>query len=179
MTYQEIPTIQHRGLFSMPCGDLNEKEIQKGKQHTPIKTLKISSISGTFLVAQWLRLCASNAGGTGLIPGQGNKIPHAMWCIQKEIEKKKKFPLFLISILSCPPCSLFQKLHFKKYTDKHKTDAQVYFKRSLFTCYAKKRVQNQRSSERLQLVEISLNSTFPKHHIRTPMTYPLVSMNFY
>lgn len=26
-----------------------------------------------------------------------------MWCIQKEIEKKKKFPLFLISILSCTP----------------------------------------------------------------------------
>lgn len=25
----------------------------------------------------WLRFCTSNAGGTGLIPGQGTKMPHA------------------------------------------------------------------------------------------------------
>ena len=28
---------------------------------------------GTSLVAQWLRLCASNAGGPGSIPGQGTR----------------------------------------------------------------------------------------------------------
>ena len=28
-------------------------------------------------MVQWLRLCASNAGDTGSIPGQGTKIPHA------------------------------------------------------------------------------------------------------
>ena len=28
---------------------------------------------GTFLVVQWLRLCAPNAGGLGLIPGQGTR----------------------------------------------------------------------------------------------------------
>ena len=28
---------------------------------------------------QWLGLHASNAGGAGSIPGQGTKIPHAMW----------------------------------------------------------------------------------------------------
>ena len=33
---------------------------------------------GTSLVVQWLRLRASNAGGKGLIPGQGTKIPHAV-----------------------------------------------------------------------------------------------------
>ena len=38
----------------------------------------------TSLVVQWLRLCASNAGYAGLIPGQGTKIPHAVW------QKKKK-----------------------------------------------------------------------------------------
>ena len=27
----------------------------------------------TFLVAQWIRLCASNAGGPGSIPGQGTR----------------------------------------------------------------------------------------------------------
>ena len=39
---------------------------------------------GTSLVVQWLRLCAPNAGGLGLIHGQGSrfyilqpKIPHA------------------------------------------------------------------------------------------------------
>ena len=30
---------------------------------------------GTSLVIQWLRLCASNTAGMGLIPGQGTKIP--------------------------------------------------------------------------------------------------------
>ena len=41
--------------------------------------------AGTSLVVQWVRLCAPNAGGPGLIPGQGTrslmratmKIPHA------------------------------------------------------------------------------------------------------
>ena len=29
--------------------------------------------TGTSLVVQWLRLCAPNAGGSGLIPGQGTR----------------------------------------------------------------------------------------------------------
>ena len=33
---------------------------------------------GSSLVVQWLNLCASNAGGTGLMPGWGPKIPHAV-----------------------------------------------------------------------------------------------------
>ena len=32
----------------------------------------------------WLRLHASNAGGVGSIPGQGTKIPHAVWHSQKK-----------------------------------------------------------------------------------------------
>ena len=32
--------------------------------------------TGTVLVGQWLRLCASTAGGAGLIPAWGTKIPH-------------------------------------------------------------------------------------------------------
>ena len=32
------------------------------------------------LVGQWLRLCASNAGGVGSIPGWGTKIPHVTEC---------------------------------------------------------------------------------------------------
>ena len=34
--------------------------------------------TGTSLAVQGLRLQASNAGGTGSIPGQGTKIPHAV-----------------------------------------------------------------------------------------------------
>ena len=32
---------------------------------------------GTYLAVQWLRLCGPTAWGTGSIPGQGTKIPHA------------------------------------------------------------------------------------------------------
>ena len=37
----------------------------------------------TLLAVQWLRLQASNAGGTGSIPDQGTKIPHTTWHCQK------------------------------------------------------------------------------------------------
>ena len=39
----------------------------------------------------WLRLCTSNAGGAGLIPGQGTEIPHALWHGQKT-PKNRDFP---------------------------------------------------------------------------------------
>ena len=42
---------------------------------------------GTSLAFQWLRLCASTAGGAGSIPGQGTKILHA---VQSNTKKKKK-----------------------------------------------------------------------------------------
>ena len=38
-------------------------------------------------MVQWLRLCASTAGGLGLIPSWEAKIPHTM---QVEQPKKKK-----------------------------------------------------------------------------------------
>ena len=38
---------------------------------------------GTSLVVQWLRLRAFNAGGVGLIPGRGTKIPHATQVAKK------------------------------------------------------------------------------------------------
>ena len=44
---------------------------------------------GISLVVQWLRLCASNAGYAGSIPGRGIKMPQAILCGQK-IKKKKK-----------------------------------------------------------------------------------------
>ena len=38
-----------------------------------------NTLVGTSLVVQWLRLCTSHAGGTGLIAGQGSRIPHDEW----------------------------------------------------------------------------------------------------
>ena len=44
----------------------------------------------TFLVIQWLRLCASNARGTGSIPGRGSSACHAVQ------PKKNQLPLDII-----------------------------------------------------------------------------------
>ena len=44
---------------------------------------------GTFLVVQWLRLCASTARGMGSIPGHRTKILHATRCSQEGKKTKK------------------------------------------------------------------------------------------
>ena len=44
----------------------------------------------TSLVVQRLRLCTSTAGGTGSIPDQGTKIPHAAQRGKKKKKKKRK-----------------------------------------------------------------------------------------
>ena len=49
-------------------------------------------IQGTSLVAQWLRLCASNAGSTGSNLGWGTKNPCAMWHSYKVKINKMQFP---------------------------------------------------------------------------------------
>ena len=38
---------------------------------------------------QWLRLRVSTAGGTGLIPGQGTKLPQAMRRSEKNLKYNK------------------------------------------------------------------------------------------
>lgn len=54
---------------------------------------------GGFLVVQWLRLCASNAGGLGSIPGGETKTSHATQCDQKK--KKLKFRQVVLGQISC------------------------------------------------------------------------------
>ena len=49
-----------------------------------------AQILGTSLAVQWIQLGASNAGVMGLIPGEGMKIPHAVWCSQIEKRKRKE-----------------------------------------------------------------------------------------
>ena len=45
---------------------------------------------GTSLVGQWLRICASNAGGWGSIPGWGTKIPLRYLKFRKKQNIKQK-----------------------------------------------------------------------------------------
>ena len=45
------------------------------------------SVPRTSLAVQWLRLQASTEGDTGLILGQGTRIPHTTWCGQKKLNK--------------------------------------------------------------------------------------------
>ena len=56
---------------------------------------------GNSLVVQWLGLCASIAGGAGLIPGRGTKIPQAMqavWCDQQQNKAKQLSTVTFFSI---------------------------------------------------------------------------------
>ena len=46
---------------------------------------------GTSLGVQWLTLCTSTAGDSGLIPGQGTKIPH----VEQRGQKIKRILAFL------------------------------------------------------------------------------------
>ena len=41
-------------------------------------------------MVQWLRLHAPNAGGMGLIPGRGTKIPYVVGMGKIKFKKKKK-----------------------------------------------------------------------------------------
>ena len=63
---------------SLPAGPQGQP---KGRVYACKKKQKQTQ---TFLPVQWLRLWALTAGGMGLIPGWGTKIPHAMWCSQKK-----------------------------------------------------------------------------------------------
>ena len=63
---------------------------------------------GTSLAVWWLRLCTSNAGGMGSIPGWGTKIPYAVWHDQK---KKKNLSLFVSSWDRLPLKTLLTLYH--------------------------------------------------------------------
>ena len=54
------------------------------ERHLLVCLLPLNLGGGTSLAVQWLRLHAFIAGDTGLIPDQGTKIPHAMWCGKKK-----------------------------------------------------------------------------------------------
>ena len=62
---------------AMTLSEINQSQKVILYNSTHIKYLKWSEVS---LAVQWLRLCASTAGGMGSIPGWGIKIPCAMEC---------------------------------------------------------------------------------------------------
>ena len=62
-------------LSSKPMFWLLDTSVLKLKTRSS-KSSEKSSI-GNSLAVHWLGLCASTAGGTGSIPGQGTKIPRA------------------------------------------------------------------------------------------------------
>ena len=70
---------QRRYLQTQRCARkimLLKESVQAMRRHLRRK-FKIRG-GGTSLAVQWLRLHTSTAVGTGLIPGWGTKIPHAM-----------------------------------------------------------------------------------------------------
>ena len=71
-------------------GEMSGRERQVLYVITYMWNLKNKTNDGTSLVVQCSRLCASNAGGTGSIPGWGTKISHAVQRGQKKKKKKKK-----------------------------------------------------------------------------------------
>lgn len=59
-----------------------------------VTELDIDTNRGASLQVQWIRLHPLNAGGEGLIPDLGTRIPHAEWQGQKKEGKKNTQRLF-------------------------------------------------------------------------------------
>ena len=57
----------------------NNKTMGHKEEYDSTKDVKYRMGIGTSLAVQWLRLCASNEGSAGSIPGWGTKIPHTAW----------------------------------------------------------------------------------------------------
>ena len=80
--------------------------------HLDFKVILVFKIvmSKTSLVIQRVRLCPSNAEGTGLMPGQGTQIIHAVWC---DLKKKKLLCLYSF-FSSCLLLIYLYLIHFPK-----------------------------------------------------------------
>ena len=77
------------GVLTRQLVDSNNTDVVKEKtrqgDYSISKRIKI----GNSLAIQWLGLCTLISKGLGSIPGQGTKIPQAMWSSQKENREKE------------------------------------------------------------------------------------------
>ena len=71
-----------------------------------LSSVAFKKIVGNSLAVQWLLLCASTAGGPGLVPGRGTGIPQSVWCGQKK--KNCNMTIYLCDYLDCK----LQEHHF-------------------------------------------------------------------
>ena len=83
------------------AGNQNERTMRGGwtdgwNLTSPVRQL--NDPSQNFPAAQRLRLCSSNAGSTGLIPGEGTKNPHAAWHNNKKRKTKMTLPKCVFSL---------------------------------------------------------------------------------
>ena len=78
--------LKHVWFFGTPCLKLPLTFPVTGRKiigsFWPLLLL-YKNYTGTSLAVQWLRLCASSAGGMCSIPGRGATIPRATWYDQK------------------------------------------------------------------------------------------------
>ena len=72
---------KHKKISSNYYPEITTQRFQQFPSHFG---LCVSHILFKNKLVQWLRLHTSNAGGMGLIPGWGTKIPHAVRCGQKK-----------------------------------------------------------------------------------------------
>ena len=85
--------------FSCLCSSVTSTTLVKSLENTEKPRAEVREEFchfGTSLVVQWLRLCASNAGDMGSIPGQGTKIPHACRARKKKKKDKPKNRIMLL-----------------------------------------------------------------------------------
>ena len=59
-------------------------------------------------VVQWVRLCVSNAGGVGSIPGQGTKIPHVCLTVGDSPGSSPVSLTFFLACLNFLPARFFK-----------------------------------------------------------------------
>ena len=95
------------------------------EEGTPLGMLPIR----TSLATQWLRLCTSSAKDTGLIPGQGTKIPHAMWRSQKKTSCHHDPPSLSFPVLGLSASPFWESqmagLHTKNWQDALKENKTI------------------------------------------------------
>ena len=77
MNYDLYCAVTHEQLLSLICWPV--WLLYESEDNCLQELTRNQSWWGPCLAILWLRLCAFTAGGTGLIPGQGRKIPHATW----------------------------------------------------------------------------------------------------